>query len=313
MIPVVLGKVIPPITPPNDTRYVKHIRIQSRLLSDFWGRPMFLGAVVLLPYGWEDHPLARYPLVVHHGHFSLTFDGFRETPPDTSVAPVFSERFRVPAYNRIRDDYEYRFYRDWTSPDFPRMLIMQIQHANPFYDDSYAVNSRNLGPYGDAIMLELIPEVEKRFHAIGAGWARFTYGGSTGGWEALATQIFYPGEFNGCFAACPDPVDFRAYTIVNIYEHDNAYFADSRWKRTPRPGMRNYLGEVSATMEELNRLEYVLGPGSRSGGQWDIWQAVFSPVGSDGYPKPIWDKLTGKIDKEVAEFWRQNYDLCFLY
>ncbi|MEK9138060.1 MAG: alpha/beta hydrolase-fold protein, partial [Bacteroidota bacterium] len=198
------------------------------------------------------------------------------------------------------------------SPKFPRFVIIEIQHANPYYDDSYAVNSANLGPYGDAIMYELIPFIEKRFRCIGQGWARFTYGGSTGGWEALAAQIFYPDEFNGCFAACPDPVDFRAYTIVNIYEHDNAYYLDSKWKRTPRPGKRNYLGEVSATLEELNHFELVLGTHGRSGQQWDIWQAVFSPVGGRGYPKPIWDKWTGKIDKTVAAYWRENYDMSYI-
>ena len=188
--------------------------------------------------------------------------------------------------------------RNGPGQGFPRVIVMEIQHANPYYDDSYAVNSANLGPYGDAIVRELIPYIEKKFRGLGQGWARFLYGGSTGGWEALAAQVFYPDEFNGCFAACPDPIDFRAYTIVNIYEHQNAYYVDSPWKRTPRPGLRNYLGEVSATLEEANHRELALGTHGRSGDQWDIWQAVFGPVGADGYPKPIWDKLTGEIDRE---------------
>jgi len=311
-ISIVLDHEIPPIDPPKDTKYVKHLRIKSEKLSTFWGRPMVLGANVLLPYGWEEHPDARYPLIIFHGHFGHTFSGFRETPPDPGLKPEFSERFHVAGYNRIEQEYSYQLYRDWTGPTFPRFIIMEIQHANPYYDDSYAVNSANLGPYGDAIMEELLPAVEKQFRAIGKGWARFTYGGSTGGWEALASQVFYPDEFNGCFAACPDPVDFRAYTQVNIYEHDNAYYLDSRWKRTPRPGMRNYLGEVSATLEETNLFEYVLGSDSRSGQQWDIWQAVFSPVGGNGYPQPIWDKLTGKIDRSVATYWRDHYDLSYI-
>jgi hypothetical protein len=121
-----------------------------------------------------------------------------------------------------------------------------------------------------------------------------------------------PDEFNGCYAACPDPIDFRAYTIINIYEHRNAYTVDSQWKKTPRPGLRNYLGEVSATLEEMNHRELALGTHSRSGDQWDIWQAVFGPVGPDGYPAPIWDKLTGEIDPKVAEFWKQKYDLRYI-
>jgi len=174
------------------------------------------------------------------------------------------------------------------------------------------VNSANVGPYGDAIVHELIPHIERRFRGLGQGWARFMYGGSTGGWEALAAQIFYPDEFNGCYAACPDPIDFRAYTSVDIYKDQNAYYVDSTWKRTPRPGHRNWLGHLSATLEEMNRRELVLGTKSRSGDQWDIWQAVYSPVGADGYPKPIWDKRTGVIDKSVAEYWREHYDLSHI-
>ena len=119
----------------------------------------------------------------------------------------------------------------------------------------------------------------------------------------------YPDEYNGGGGACPDPIDFRAYTVVNIYDHKNAYRADSKWKQTPRPGKRNYLGELAATIEEMNYMELALGTKSRSGGQFDIWEAVYSPVGNDGYPKPIWNKLTGEIDPAVAAHWRENYDL----
>jgi hypothetical protein len=309
LLKIVLDQEIPPIPNPPETKYIKHVRIESKRLSEFWGRPMHLGAHVLLPEGFDEHPKARYPLIIFHGHFPYTFGGFRETPPDPNLKPEYSERFRVEGYNRTVEEQAYAFYKYWTAKDTPRFLIIEIQHANPYYDDSYAVNSANLGPYGDAITYELIPYIEKKFRGIGQGWARFLYGGSTGGWEALAVQVFYPDEFNGCWAACPDPIDFRAYTIVNIYEHKNAYNVDSQWKRTPRPGMRNYLGEVSCTLEEANHRELVLGAHSRSGDQWDIWQAVYSPVGDDGYPKPIWDKLTGKIDPQVAEYWREHYDL----
>ena len=137
--------------------------------------------------------------------------------------------------NKIVEEHSYQLYKDWIAPDFPRMVVIEIQHATPYYDDSYAVNSANLGPYGDAITYELIPYIEQQFRCIGKGWARFLYGGSTGGWEALAAQVLYPDEYNGCWAACPDPVDFRAYTVVNIYEHENAYFTDGKWKHVPAP------------------------------------------------------------------------------
>jgi len=311
-INLTLDKIIPPIEPPKDTKYIKHVKMQSKLLTEFWGRPMYLGANVLLPEGWDTHPNAKYPLMIYHGHFPATFGGFRAEPPDPNLKPDYSERFKLAGYNKIQQEYAHEFYKEWTGPNFPRAIIIEIQHANPFYDDSYAVNSANLGPYGDAITYELIPFIEKQFRGLGQGWARFMYGGSTGGWEALAAQIFYPDEYNGCYAACPDPIDFRQFTVVNIYEDDNAYFAKSQWKRTPRPGMRNYLGHVSATMEELNRFELALGDKTRSGQQWDIWEAVYSPVGADGYPKPIWDKVTGKIDKTVAEYWRDRYDLGYI-
>jgi hypothetical protein len=192
------------------------------------------------------------------------------------------------------------------------VLVVEIQHPTPYYDDSYAVNSANNGPYGDAIQYELIPHIEQKFRGIGQGWARFTYGGSTGGWEAMAVQLFYPDEYNGAWIACPDPIDFRAYTVVNIYEDDNAYFVEGPFKRTPRPGLRDYLGHVRSTLEQMNQRELVLGTKGRSGDQWDIWQAVYSPVGSDGYPQPIWDKRTGRIDRAVANYWKAHYDLSFI-
>jgi hypothetical protein len=312
VVTITLDKVIPEIPRPADTKYVKHIRIRSEKLSKFWGRDMVLGANVLLPEGFDAHPNARYPLVINHGHFPADFGGFRETPPDPDLKPDYSARFHLAGYNRIQQELAYQFYKDWTSPTYPRMLIIEIQHPTPYYDDSYAVNTPNQGPYGDAINEELIPYIEKTFRGLGTPWSRFLYGGSTGGWESLAAQVFYPDFYNGCLAACPDPIDFRAFTSINIYDDDNAYYAKGPWKVVPRPGHRNYLGHVSATVEQMNRLERVLGSKGRSGGQWDIWTATYSPVGADGYPKPIWDRATGKIDKEVAGYWRENYDLAHI-
>lgn len=311
-IDVALDAIIPPIADPPATRYIKHERIRSEKLSKFWGRDMYLGAHVLLPEGFDTHPDARYPLMIDHGHFPYTFSGFREEPPDLTLKPDYSARFSMAGYNRYQQQAAYDLYKEWTGPGFPRVLVIQIQHATPFYDDSYAVNSANSGPYGDAIVEELIPYIEKKYRGIGAGWARFMYGGSTGGWEALAAQVFYPDAFNGAYAACPDPVDFRAYTVVNLYEDTNAYYVDSTWKKTPRPGYRNWLGHVSTTLEDMNLRELALGTKTRSGQQWDVWESTFSPVGADGYPKRIWDKVTGAIDKDAAAYWREHYDLVHI-
>ncbi|WP_461091260.1 alpha/beta hydrolase [Spirosoma gilvum] len=312
-IAVVMDQVNPPLVEPKDTRFVKHIKIQSKRLTEFWGRPMYLGAHVLLPAGFDEHPEARYPLCIFHGHFPADFAGFSETPPPANMDTTdYIERFHIYGYKKIVAQEAYDFYKKWTSKDFPRMLIIEIQHANQYYDDSYAVNSENLGPYGDAIMYELLPEIEKRFRGISQGWARFTYGGSTGGWEALAAQVFYPDEFNGCFAACPDPISFDAYTVFNLYKEKNAYYQEGPFRRTPRPGQRNYLGQVQWTMEETNHRELVIGTHTRSGDQFDIWEAVFSPVGPDGYPKRVWNKMTGEIDQSVTTYWREHYDLLHI-
>jgi len=166
----------PPIALPKDTAQVKYLRVQNDRLTKFWGRPMFLGAIVLLPQGWDSHPNARYPVLVHHGHFpkDAASDGWRETPPDASVRGT------------VRDNQEaaYRFYKDWNGPKFPRLIHVLVQHPTPYFDDSYAVNSANNGPYGDAITLDLIPMIEKQFRGIGAGWARVL----TGGWKRSARR-----------------------------------------------------------------------------------------------------------------------------
>lgn len=281
-----------------DNKWVKHIRIQSELLTKFWGRPTYLGAVILLPDGWEEHPDAHYPVIVEQDHFH------RDLPP------VIAFRTQPPSDSGDRTAKAgYKLYQDWTAGRLPRVIVLSIQHATPYFDDSYAVNSENVGPYGDAITQELIPYVEKKFRGIGQGWARAVYGGSTGGWESLASQVFYPDFYNGAWVFCPDVVDFRAYMTTNLYEDKSAFWIDGAYARVPRPSVRKPDGLVSSTMEQMNRYELVQGTHGRSGEQFDIWQAVFSSPGADGYPKPIFDKRTGEIDHETAKYWKQHYDL----
>ena len=312
-IKISLENEISPIEPIKDSKYIKHVKIKSEMLSKFWGRDMFLQANVLVPHNFNKNSKVKYPLMIFHGHFPNTFRGFRTEPP---AAPkkdtIYNSRFGITGYKYIQEKEAYDLYKNWISDDFPRFIAIEIQHQNPYYDDSYAVNSANLGPYGDAITYELIPHVENLFNGVGEGWGRFLYGGSTGGWEALAVQVFYPSEYNGCFAACPDPIDFRAFTVVNIYEDENAYYHKSDYKKTLRAGMRDGKGIIKSHLIDMNHREMVLGSKGRSGDQWDIWQAVFSPAGDDGYPKPIWDKKTGEIDKYVAEYWKENYDLSYI-
>ena len=312
VVQLTIDQIIPPIIEPTDSKYIKHIKIQSKLLTEFWGRPMYLGAHILLPEGFDTHQNIKYPLAIYHGHFPSDLSGFSTTPPNPNLIPDTSARFNINGYNKIQEEEAYQFYKQWTGPNFPRVLAIEIQHATPYYDDSYAVNSANMGPYGDAITYELIPEIEKQFRGIGQGWARFTYGGSTGGWEALAVQVFYPNEYNGAYAACPDPIDFNHYTTINIYKDENAYYAKSDFKDLARPSHRNYLGHINSTIKETNQRELALGTHSRSGDQYDVWEAVFSPMGEDGYPKRIFDKHSGTIDKSVAAYWKENYDLAHI-
>ena len=302
-----LTRTIPPIEPPADTKYIKHVKLQSKLLSAFWGRPMYLGAVVLLPEGFDEHPNAHYPVLYYQGHFAPSFSAgaFVTEPPAAGGGGGRGGRGGG-------NQGGYRFYQDWTSGRLPRMLIVCTQDANQYYDDSYAVNSANLGPYGDALIQELYPYVEKQFRGIGESWARAVYGGSTGGWRALALQVLHPDFFNGAWVACPDPIDFHAYSLVDLYQDKNAFYAGSPWKQVPIPMERTADGKVLSMMDDAIRFELVLGTRGRSGEQFDIWQAVYSPVGEDGYPKLILDPRTGAIDHQVAEYWKEHYDLDYI-
>ncbi|HEY7497606.1 MAG TPA: alpha/beta hydrolase-fold protein [Vicinamibacterales bacterium] len=281
-IKLVADKVIPPIQPPADTAQVKRIKIESKILSKWWGHPIWLGATVLLPKDYEKNPNARYPVNYEQGHFSLRAPG------------GFGSGGAFDAF--------------WTAADTPRMIYVTLQHPSPYYDDSYGVNSANNGPYGDAILQELIPAIESKFRVIREPWARMLSGGSTGGWIAAAHQIFYPDFYGGAFASCPDSVDFRYHQIVDIYSDANAYFVDKGWLKIDRPNQRRPDGNIESMMKDENHYELVVGDKSRSGGQWDIWEATYSPAGDDGYPRRLWNKTTGEIDKAVAQEWRK-YDL----
>src|SRR5205807_1186614 len=60
-----LTRTLPPVELPPDTKWVKHIKIQSEILTAWWGRPMYLGATVLLPRGYETDTARRDPAGAH--------------------------------------------------------------------------------------------------------------------------------------------------------------------------------------------------------------------------------------------------------
>jgi len=304
-----LGEQLPEFETFVDTPWVKHVRIRSERLSKFWGRDIHLGAFVTLPKGFHERPQARYPLVIRHGRFPLAPTTWRELPPDPQLAADYSARFDIAGYNRIEQQHAWQFFQDWTSAALPRVLLVEIQHATPYHEMSYGVNSANNGPYGDAIQYELIPEIERRFRGLGMGWARFVFGGSNGGWTALAAQVFYPDEYNGAWVACPDPIDFRHFGTVDIYRDRNAFHRGGRHTRIARPARRDTHGHIDSTLEQHHLWEQALATHGRSGEQWDAWEAVFSPVGADGYPRRIWNRQNGEIDPITAAHWREHYDL----
>jgi putative esterase len=287
-------------TPPADTEWVKHVKIQSRKLTRFWGHPIFIHATVLLPKGYAEHPNVRYPSVYTLGH---------GTPFSFSTDPANGRNGETDAKTGLQSGYD--FYQAWNSENFPRFIAITLEQRTPFFLDSYSVNSANNGPYGDAFVEEVVPDLEKQFRIISAPYARLIEGASTSGWQTLALQLRNPDFFGGAWVLQPDPIDFRHYQQTNIYEDDNAFTIDTgAFTTAERPMRRTLTGQTQWTQRQLSLFEAVLGSHGRSQFQLEAWEAVYGPVGSDGYPKPLWDKFTGKIDKEVANFMREHgYDL----
>lgn len=179
------------------------------------------------------------------------------------------------------------------------MLRVVLDPEVPLGHSVFA-NSANNGPVGDALVQELIPEIEKRFRAVPYAYGRFVNGHSSGGWASLWLQMTYPDFFGGCWSLAPDPVDFRFFQTMNIYEDRNGHWTREGY---PRP-LSRYVDKVAVTFGQVNRWEYVVGYGY----VLDSFNAVFSPRGADGRLRPLMDKLTGAIDPEVAEHWRR-YDI----
>jgi hypothetical protein len=296
-----IAQRIPAPPPAADTDWVKRVRIQSEKLTRFWGRPVFVNATVLLPRGYAANPQVRYPVVFTFGHnvpFSFSTDSVRtrnigQINPTTGL------------------ETGYDFYKAWNADGFPRFIAVSFEQQTPFFPDSYSINSANNGPYGDVMVAEVIPQLEKRFRMIGKPYARLVEGASTGGWQALALQLHYPDVFGGAWVLQPDPIDFRRYQLVNIYEDENAFTLPlGQYGAIERPFRRTVEGQTVWTVRQLSLFEEVLGTRGRSSYQLGGWEAVYGPVGADGYPKPLWNKVTGQIDREVAHYMREHgYDL----
>lgn len=290
-----LSERIPEAEQPADTPYLKFRKFRSELASRFWGRDMHVGVNVLLPEGYDTHPDARYPVVFHMGHFlEYTPLGFPMTEPEKTDEPA---KEGTPRW----------LWENWAAPQTPRVIVVTLLHPTPFYDDSYFVNSPNTGPWQDVLMKELLPYINKEFRTIDAPWARTMFGGSTGGWISLYTQVTQPDSFGGAWVYCPDMVDYRTLIHTDMYKEKNYFTPEGyRWLQPERPYARTVTGGWAVSARQFGQLMNALGTKSRSGEWIDAYAAMFGPVGEDGYPIPLIDWKTGDINNEVAATWRDN-------
>ncbi|KAH9894547.1 Alpha/Beta hydrolase protein [Xylariomycetidae sp. FL2044] len=275
-----------------DTELLKRVKIRSDVLSKFWNRDMYVGANVLLPSGYDaDDKTTRYPVIYNQGHWSGD----------------------AAAYDYLYDD---DFTASWdsgllpntTDKPTPKLILVTFRHETPFYDDSYAVNTANMGPYGDAINEELIPYIDAKFNTISEAYARIQDGGSTGGWESAANVVFRPDLFGACFSSYPDSLDFHRHQDIPLYSAKNAYTREDGSKITSiREVVNGTLTDVTS-VEQENHWELTFGTSSRSALQWDVWNAVFGVQGINGYPLEPWDKVTGEVFPEAVEYWKE-FDL----
>jgi hypothetical protein len=257
----------------------QYVEFDSPLLSRFWGHSVPIKAWVMLPPGYATHPKRTYPTV----YWTHGFGG------DINGGLVFGLRL----YERMK------------SGKMPPMFWVMLDESLPEGTHEFA-DSVNNGPWGSALTTEFIPHLEKKFRMDAKPYGRFLNGHSSGGWATLQLQVNYPKIFGGTWSTSPDPSDFHDFTNVDLYAPNaNLYHKPDG---TPVPIMREK-GKAVVTMEQLARLEEVLGP---YGGQISSFDWVFSPKGKSGAPEPMFDRLTGQVHPEVVAYWRDHYDLAHI-
>ncbi|KAI4624808.1 uncharacterized protein J4E87_005288 [Alternaria ethzedia] len=275
----------------EDTDTLKHIKIRSKKLSKFWGRDMYVGANVVLPSGYDAaDKKTQYPVIYNQGHWPAG-EGAYNYGTDKKFTAAWDAGV-IPGTNTT------------AARPAPKFIMVTFRHEAPYYDDSYAVNTANLGPYGDAINEELIPHIEDTFNTIRAPYARVQDGGSTGGWESIANVIYRPDLFGVCFSSYPDSLDFHRHQDIELYSAANAY---QRADGSSVPSIRTHTNGtevILATAAQENHWELTFGTSSRSFNQWDVWNAVFGVQGYNNYPLEPWDKVTGEIYPDAVEYWK---------
>jgi putative esterase len=265
-----------PAEPFHETQSLKLVEFESPRLSRFWGRPIRMQAVVLLPPGYAASR-ARYPAVY--------------------VVPGFEADHLWAAANLAPQLAEAMAARK-----SPEMIYVLLNGECPLGHHEFA-DSVNNGPWGEALVKEFIPYLEAKFRMDGVARGRLLTGHSSGGWSTLWLQTHYPDFFGGTWSTSPDPPDFRSFTGVNLLAGENLY---RKPDGTPRNLVR-YHGRELMSLEEYVRLEEVEGS---YGGQFGSFDAVFSPRGDDGRPLPMFDRATGAPDPAVVKAWEANYDIA---
>lgn len=257
--------------PLEETDRIRLFEMVSPMLSADQGRRVVMRAGVRLPTGWRDEPGAAYPTV----YWITGFGG-----DHTSIEGLDRMLSRVPGADRC---------------------IIVVPDASCYWGHTVFVDSATNGRRGTALVEELIPAIEAMFHGPLEASHRAVSGGSSGGWASLWLQVTYPDAFGSCWAHCPDPVDFRDFQRINLYEPGANMYTDADGKARPlaRRGDR-----VLITYEEFVRMESVMG----AGGQIGSFEATFSARGPDGEPVRLFDRETGAIDTEVARSW-EPYDI----
>ena len=251
-----------------ETDRIKLVELESPILSEFYHRPIKQHAAVILP--------AKMP------------EANRKLPVLYIIPGFGGDHFMAARFSNPGRDFGRDFIRVILDPD--------CGTGHHVFADS-AAN----GPRGKALVEEFIPHIERTFPAISLPHARLLNGHSSGGWSSLWLQVAYPDFFGGTWSTSPDPVDFRDFQQINIYAPGENMFKDA--KGTIRPIAR--MGKTPAIFyDKFSQMDDVIAWGSQLGS----FEAVFSPLDSNGRPKKLWDRSTGRIDPEVAKAW-ESYDI----
>lgn len=275
MLTLRLTERVPAMALPEHPR-ARLFEMTSERLSGFHGFDYPLRAGVLLPENYEAG--GRYPVIV-------------------SVTGFGGDARSV-----------MRFLRTAVGERVLARSIIVVPDATNRGGHSVFADSANTGPWGAALVEELLPAIDEAFGGMGPEH-RYVTGVSSGGWSSLWLQLTYPDAFNGVWSHVPDPIDFHDFQQINLYEPlangtpRNMYIDESG---ASRPLARR--GEqVLVSYEDFVRREDVLNPG----GQIASFEWTFSPRGADGMPARVFDRETGEIDHAVAASWRK-YDIAHL-